>query len=137
MHVVVVGGGIIGLTVARELALGGRRVTLLEKEDGWARHQSGRNSGVVHSGLYYRPGSFKARMCVAGARSIVAYARAHGVPVSVCGKLVVATRNEELPGLAELARRGEVKPEAPREALERYQLHDVRAAGAGNTLGEA
>lgn len=107
MHVVVVGGGIVGLTVARELALGGRRVTLLEKEDSWARHQSGRNSGVVHSGLYYRPGSFKARMCVAGAHSLVSYARAHGVPVSVCGMLVVATRSEELPGLAELARRGE------------------------------
>lgn len=106
MHIVVVGGGIVGLAVARELRVAGHRVTVCEKEDGWARHQSGRNSGVVHSGLYYRPGSLKARTCVAGARSIVAYARERGVPVQVCGKLVVAVHERELPALDELARRG-------------------------------
>ncbi|MDQ3887293.1 MAG: L-2-hydroxyglutarate oxidase [Actinomycetota bacterium] len=107
MHIVVVGGGIMGLAVARELRNAGQGVTVCEKEDGWARHQTGRNSGVVHSGLYYRPGSLKARLCVAGARSIVAYARERGVPVEVCGKLIVAVHERELPALAELARRGE------------------------------
>lgn len=106
MHVLVVGGGIVGLAIARELISSGHGVTVCEKEWGWARHQTGRNSGVVHSGLYYRPGSLKARMCVAGARSMVDYAREHGVAVRVCGKLVVATAESELPALDELERRG-------------------------------
>lgn len=106
MHVLVVGGGIVGLAIAREIAAAGHDVTVCEKERGWARHQTGRNSGVVHSGLYYRPGSLKARMCVAGARSMVDYAREHGVAVRVCGKLVVATAESELPALDELERRG-------------------------------
>lgn len=106
MHVLVVGGGIVGLAIARELHTAGHAVTVCEKEREWARHQTGRNSGVVHSGLYYRPGSLKARMCVAGARSMVGYAREHGVPVRVCGKLVVATSEHELPALDELERRG-------------------------------
>ncbi|MPZ65630.1 MAG: L-2-hydroxyglutarate oxidase [Pseudonocardiaceae bacterium] len=106
MHVLVVGGGILGLAIAREIAVTGHGVTVCEKEGKWARHQTGRNSGVVHSGLYYRPGSLKARMCVAGARSMVAYAREHGVAVQVCGKLVVATSEAELPALDELERRG-------------------------------
>ncbi|MFJ5925674.1 L-2-hydroxyglutarate oxidase [Kitasatospora sp. NPDC092948] len=104
-HTVVVGGGIIGLAVARELLARGSRVTLCEKEDRWAAHQTGRNSQVAHAGVYYRPGSAKARLAVAGNRSIVAYARDHGVAVDVCGKLVVATAPEQLPGLLELAER--------------------------------
>lgn len=106
MHALVVGGGIIGLAIARELNAAGHGVTVCEKERGWARHQTGRNSGVLHSGLYYRPGSLKARLCVAGARSMVGYARERGVPVQVCGKLVVATSERELPALDELERRG-------------------------------
>lgn len=106
MRVLVVGGGIVGLAIAREIAAAGHDVTVCEKEGGWARHQTGRNSGVVHSGLYYRPGSLKARLCVAGARSMVGYAHEHGVPVQVCGKLVVATSERELPALDELERRG-------------------------------
>jgi (S)-2-hydroxyglutarate dehydrogenase len=82
-------------------------VTVLEKEDHWAGHQTGHNSNVVHAGLYYQPGSFKARMSVAGNRSIVDFAREHGVPVEVCGKLVVATTDAELPGLHALAERAE------------------------------
>lgn len=106
-HVAVIGGGIIGLAVARELVIRGMHVTVLEKEGRWAAHQSGHNSNVAHAGLYYRTGSFKARMSVAGNRSIVAYAREHGVPVDVCGKLVVATRDAELNALYELADRAE------------------------------
>jgi L-2-hydroxyglutarate oxidase len=104
-HVVVVGTGIVGLAVAARLAARGDEVTVLDKEDGLARHQTGRNSGVVHSGLYYAPGSLKATMAAAGARSMVAYARSRGVAVDVCGKLVVATGPEELPGLQKLAER--------------------------------
>jgi L-2-hydroxyglutarate oxidase len=101
---VVVGGGILGLATARELV--GRRacrVTVLEKEPRWAAHQTGHNSGVIHAGLYYKPGSLKARMAVAGNASMLAYAREAGVPATVCGKLVVATSAEELPRLRRLA----------------------------------
>ncbi|GAA2989475.1 L-2-hydroxyglutarate oxidase [Actinokineospora diospyrosa] len=104
---IVIGGGILGLATARELAQRGHAVTVLEKEDHWAAHQTGHNSNVVHAGLYYAPGSEKARMSVAGNRSIVSYARSRGVPVSVCGKLVVATSESELPALRVLASRAE------------------------------
>lgn len=103
--VVIIGGGIIGLAVAWELTGRGLDVTVLEKEGGWAAHQTGHNSNVVHAGLYYKPGSFKARMSVAGNRSIVDFARRHGVPVEVCGKLVVATGEQEIPALDVLAER--------------------------------
>lgn len=103
----VIGGGILGLATARELVDRGHRVTVLEKEDRWAGHQTGHNSNVVHAGLYYAPGSFKAKMSVAGNRSIVEFAREHGVPVDICGKLVVATDESELPALTVLAQRAE------------------------------
>ncbi len=106
-HVTVIGGGIIGLAVAWKLTGRGYHVTVLEKESRWAAHQTGHNSNVVHAGLYYRPGSLKARLSVAGNRSIVAFAREHGVPVDVCGKLVVATSEAELPALGVLAERAE------------------------------
>jgi L-2-hydroxyglutarate oxidase len=103
----VVGGGIIGLAVARELTLRGDRVTVCEKEDHWAAHQTGHNSNVVHAGLYYKPGSLKARLSVAGNASMVAYAKDTGVPVDVCGKLVVATTEDEVPRLVALAERAQ------------------------------
>jgi L-2-hydroxyglutarate oxidase len=106
-HVTVVGGGIVGLAVARELSLRGDRVTVCEKEDHWAAHQTGHNSNVVHAGLYYRPGSLKARMSVAGNRSMVAFAEQTGAPVNVCGKLIVATSEDEVPRLTALAERAE------------------------------
>lgn len=119
----VVGGGILGLAVARELTARGDHVTLLEKEDGWGRHQTGHNSNVVHAGLYYAPGSFKARMSVAGNRSIVAFAHEHGVPVEVCGKLVVATSDAELPGLHALAARAEANG-VPAKLIEPARAHE-------------
>ncbi|GAA5105049.1 L-2-hydroxyglutarate oxidase [Haloechinothrix salitolerans] len=103
--IAVIGGGIIGLAVARELTRRGNQVTVLEKEGRLATHQTGNNSNVAHAGLYYPPGSFKARMSVAGNQSIVRYAREHGVAVDVCGKLVVATSDAELPALHRLAER--------------------------------
>lgn len=107
-RVAVVGGGIVGLAVADRVVREdpSARVTVLEKEQDWARHQTGRNSGVLHSGLYYPPGTLKARWCAAGARALLDLARAEGVPHAVTGKLVVATRAEELDRLAALHERG-------------------------------
>ncbi len=104
-HVVVVGAGIVGLAVADRLAARGDRVTVVEKESSLAQHQTGRNSGVIHSGLYYPPGSLKARMCVAGSASMLAFARTHGVAVERCGKLVVAVEEDERAALHRLADR--------------------------------
>lgn len=122
-HVIVIGTGIVGLAVAARLAERGDEVTVLEKEDALAQHQTGRNSGVVHSGLYYAPGSLKATMAAAGARSMVEYAQDRGVAVDVCGKLVIATEPDEVPGLLKLAERAvsngvparRVDPEEARE----------------------
>jgi L-2-hydroxyglutarate oxidase LhgO len=105
---VVIGGGIVGLAAAREVLLRrpGVRLLVLEKESEIARHQTGHNSGVIHSGLYYTPGSRKARLCVTGAAELYAYAERRGMPVERCGKLVVALNEGELPRLHELHRRG-------------------------------
>jgi L-2-hydroxyglutarate oxidase len=105
---VVIGGGIVGLAVADRLTTEDPEssVTVLEKEATWAAHQTGRNSGVIHSGLYYASGSQKALMCRAGAQSIVEFAEREGIKHEVCGKLVVATSEDELPGLDRLHQRG-------------------------------
>ena len=106
--VAVIGAGILGLATARELVLREpkRRVVVLEKEHGPAAHQTGHNSGVIHSGLYYAPGSAKARLCVSGRELMHAFCDEHGVSVERCGKLVVATDESELARLDELLARG-------------------------------
>ena len=104
--IVVVGGGLVGTGTALALVARGVRVVVLEAEEGLAAHQSGHNSGVIHSGLYYKPGSLKARLCVEGAADLYRFCAAEGVACQRTGKLVVATREEELPALEELARRG-------------------------------
>jgi L-2-hydroxyglutarate oxidase len=83
------------------------RLIVLEKEDGLARHQTGHNSGVIHSGVYYKAGSLKARLCVAGAREMVEFCAQHGIPHEVCGKLIVATSDQEAARLDDLLARGE------------------------------
>lgn len=107
-RVVVAGAGLVGLATARALlrCVWDLSVVVVEKEPSPARHQSGRNSGVVHSGVYYRPGSHKARLCVAGARRMLAYCAEHGVPHLVCGKVIVATNDREGAILEELLARG-------------------------------
>jgi L-2-hydroxyglutarate oxidase LhgO len=104
--VVVIGGGIVGLSLAREIAArGAGDVLVLEKEDSLGRHASGRNSGVLHAGIYYAPDSRKARTCLAGNLLMRAYCREKGIQVLDCGKVVVAREESELPVLDELARR--------------------------------
>ena len=104
----IVGGGILGLATAREMLLRrpGAVVVVLERERELAQHQTGRNSGVIHAGIYYAPGSLKARLCVDGARGLYAYCEEHGVRVEKRGKLIVARDESELPRLDELERRG-------------------------------
>jgi (S)-2-hydroxyglutarate dehydrogenase len=106
-NVIVAGAGIVGLATAHELTRRGHAVTVLEKESGLAQHQTGHNSGVIHSGLYYRPGSLKATLGTAGASSMRRFAEENGVFVDICGKLVAATEQSQLPALTELYRRGQ------------------------------
>jgi L-2-hydroxyglutarate oxidase LhgO len=108
-NVIIIGGGVVGLGVALEITrrFPHLKLLVLEKEAGVARHQSGHNSGVIHSGVYYKPGSLKARLCVTGAAAMIDFCREHGIHHNVCGKVIVATHADELPRLEELHRRGE------------------------------
>lgn len=105
---IVIGAGAVGLSVAYQAALRfpSLKIKVLEKEATVSAHQTGHNSGVIHSGLYYKPGSLKATLCVSGREELVAFAQANGVPHDVCGKIVVATRPEELPQLDAIFQRG-------------------------------
>lgn len=106
--VCIVGAGLVGLSVARALTerFDGLSLAVLDKEDAVATHQSSHNSGVVHSGLYYKPGSLKARLCVEGRRSVYELCETEGIPYDKTGKLVIATDPSEIPALDELNRRG-------------------------------
>jgi (S)-2-hydroxyglutarate dehydrogenase len=132
---VVVGGGIVGLAVAKALQEldPGRGTILVEKEPAVARHQTGHNSGVIHSGLYYTPGSLKARLVLEGSRDLQAYCTEHGIPFDICGKLVVATRQGDLVKLDNLLARGHqnsvpVRRADPDEVAEREPA--LRVLGA-------
>lgn len=104
----IIGGGIVGLSTG--MALGKRypeaKILILEKENIWAFHQTGNNSGVIHSGVYYKPGSFKAKFCRDGCQSMVEFCQEHNIPHEVCGKVIVATEEKELPLLENLYQRG-------------------------------
>ncbi len=107
-HVIVVGGGIVGLAAALNImqARPKTKLILIEKEEGVGQHQTGHNSGVIHSGLYYKPGSLKAVNCRVGYQDMLEFCRQHSIPHDICGKIVVATSPNEFPGLEELHRRG-------------------------------
>lgn len=107
--IAVVGGGIVGLATSRELLerFPHLRLANVEKESDWNRHQTGRNSGVIHSGIYYKPGSFKARLCVEGRKLAWAYCERKGIEYRQVGKLIIATNPAELPRLSELWERGQ------------------------------
>ncbi len=120
----VIGGGIVGLTIARELAIRGASVTVLEKEPHLGLHASGRNSGVLHAGFYYAPDSLKARLTARGNQLLRAFCDGHDVPVRSCGKVVVASSPEQLPALDELARLGQANG-VRLETIDERQLADL------------
>src|SRR5580658_4255664 len=107
--VAIIGAGIVGLAIGLEISdrFPGISVTLIEKEPSVASHQTSHNSGVIHSGIYYKPGSLKAKLCVEGAASLLRFCEEHGVAFEICGKLIVATHERELPLMEELFRRGQ------------------------------
>src|ERR1700733_6550235 len=106
--VAIIGAGIVGLGAGLQLIrqYPDLKIIVLEKEREVATHQTGHNSGVIHSGLYYKPGSLKAKLCVEGRRALYEFCQQYNVEHEKCGKIVVATRPEELPALDELERRG-------------------------------
>jgi (S)-2-hydroxyglutarate dehydrogenase len=131
----IIGGGIVGLSTA--MALGKRypnaQILVLEKESKWAFHQTGNNSGVIHSGIYYKPGSFKAKFCRDGSRSMVEFCQEHGIAHEVCGKVIVATDEQELSRLENLYKRGlennlEVK-KISKEEVKEIEPHVTCVAG--------
>jgi L-2-hydroxyglutarate oxidase len=125
--VMIVGGGIVGLATALRLSqrFPGARIRVLEKEAGVGRHQTGHNSGVLHSGLYYKPGSVKARLAVTGIRQMVEFCRENAVPHEVCGKLVVATDDAEVARLHVLHERGITNGLVGLEWLSRGQMREI------------
>ena len=130
---IVVGGGIVGLATAWRLleSRPGLRILLLEKEPRLAAHQTGNNSGVLHAGLYYRPGSEKARLCGSGLRQMVAFCRQHGIAHELCGKIVVATSAEELPRLEALWQRGTANGLQGLRRLTPEQIREIEPHAAG------
>jgi 2-hydroxyglutarate dehydrogenase len=131
--VAVVGAGIVGLAVARELALRheGARVAVLEREPRIGTHQTGHSSGVIHAGVYYEPGSLKARLCVAGARELYAYCDERGIDAPRSGKLIVATAEDELDRLAELERRAVANEVPGLRRLDAAGLREIEPHAAG------
>ena len=131
--VAVIGGGVVGLAVARAVLcrFPKMRVVVLEKEARVGTHQSGHNSGVIHSGVYYKPGSIKARTCVEGARAMVEFCREHGVPYEVCGKVIVATSQAELPRLNDLLARGQANGVPGLRMLGPEELREIEPHAAG------
>lgn len=131
--VAIVGAGIVGLAVGLQLTRKHPdiRVVVLEKEQGVALHQTGHNSGVIHSGLYYKPGSLKARLCVEGRAAMVRFCQEHGIPHEICGKIIVATEESELPGLQELLRRGQANGVAGLRELDANQIREIEPHTTG------
>ena len=132
-EVVVIGGGIVGLSTALQIlrARPGTRLIVIEKETAVATHQSGRNSGVVHSGVYYQPGSLKARLCVEGAAAMVEFCGEQEIPHAVRGKVIVVTREADLPRLEELHRRGTANGVENLALIGPDRLRDLEPAARG------
>jgi (S)-2-hydroxyglutarate dehydrogenase len=133
IDVVLIGGGIVGLATALALldARPGTSLVVLEKEPELAAHQTGRNSGVIHSGLYYKPGSLKARTCLRGRTLLERFCTEHGVPFERCGKVVVATRPEQAAQLEELERRGRANGLSGVRRISTGELREIEPQAAG------
>jgi len=131
--VVIVGAGIVGLATAYTLLRErpGTPVVVLDKEPRVGAHQTGHNSGVIHSGVYYRPGSLKARLCLRGRALLIDYLRAHDLPFRICGKVIVATRPSELPALGELERRARTNGVPGLRSLSKEELRALEPEVAG------
>jgi L-2-hydroxyglutarate oxidase LhgO len=129
----IIGGGIVGLATARQLLqrVPGAKLLLLEKEGGPARHQTGHNSGVLHCGLYYKPGSAKARLAVQGIRRMVEFCSEKKIPFELCGKVVIATADHELPQLQDLLQRGRANGLEGLEWLGPEQIREIEPHAAG------
>lgn len=125
--ITVIGGGIIGAATAMRLAetFPRLKIGVVEKESAVAGHQTGHNSGVIHSGIYYAPGSLKARNCVSGARDLVAFCDQHEIPYELCGKVIIATSEEELPRLDELYRRGTANGVPGLEMIDAARVREI------------
>ncbi len=130
VSVVIAGAGIVGLATGWHLAQSGREVRILEKEPTVAAHQSGRNSGVIHAGIYYRPGSLKARYCREGRGMLEDFCREQGVPFERCGKVIIATDESEVPRLHELQKRADANGIANR-LLRREELVEIEPHARG------
>ena len=129
----IIGGGILGLATALKITAihPNLRLLLLEKEAELSRHQTGNNSGVIHSGLYYRPGSLKARSCVSGRQELIAFCDEHSIPYEICGKVVVATSEPELARLDELYRRGAANGLRDLEIIGPERLKEIEPHASG------
>ena len=130
---IIVGGGIVGLATGLRIleAKPGMKLLLLEKEDSLGRHQTGHNSGVLHAGLYYKPGSLKAKLAVEGLRQMVSFCQTHKVNHEQCGKIVVATEPDELPRLEKLMERGVANGLKGLRKLSREQIGEIEPHAAG------
>jgi L-2-hydroxyglutarate oxidase LhgO len=131
--IAVIGGGIVGLSFAMQATemFPRLRMVVLEKEAGVARHQTGHNSGVIHSGVYYKAGSLKARLCVAGARELVEFCARHGIAHEVCGKLIVAANSEEVARLDDLLVRGQTNGLESLRLLSREEMLEIEPQVGG------
>jgi L-2-hydroxyglutarate oxidase len=131
--IIIIGGGIVGLSTAMHLTRGfpKLRLLLLEKETGVAMHQSGHNSGVIHSGIYYKPGSLKAKLCVEGAAAMVAFCREHNLPYKITGKVIVAINEAEVPRLQSLMQRGQANGVPGLRMLQREELRELEPHCSG------
>ncbi|HKA31612.1 MAG TPA: L-2-hydroxyglutarate oxidase [Candidatus Binatia bacterium] len=131
--VIIIGGGIVGLATAMKMA--GRfprlRLVVLEKESQLASHQTGHNSGVIHSGIYYKPGSLKAATCVTGRRALLEFCDQNGIAYNLCGKVIVATKDAELPRLEELYRRGTANGVPGLEIIGPERLREIEPHARG------
>src|SRR5579862_4632120 len=131
--IVVIGGGIVGLSTAMHCTrlFPQLRLLLVEKEDAVARHQSGHNSGVIHSGIYYKPGSLKAKLCVEGAAAMVEFCRQHNLKYEITGKVIVAVNDAEIPRLQSLMQRGQANGIPGLRMLQREELREIEPHCSG------
>lgn len=130
---VIIGGGLLGLSTAYQLlnVFPHFKIALIEKEQQVASHQSGHNSGVIHSGIYYKPGSLKAQNCVRGVQLLLDFCNTHNIPYKLCGKVIVATQKEELPRLYELYKRGIANGVKGLELINQKQLQEIEPYSNG------